>query len=369
MSRIAFLLLSTLLALPCLEAQEYTRGVGVYPGSPEENWSPTVQAGPQEYRNLALRRPAYQSSSYDYNLTAQLVTDGIKETGLPRWLAVSTSTQGVLPRTARELALDSNWASTVDLRGTSAWLQIEIHGGASVPAVDRLELDGNVLAQSPDNQEWTCTVLGSDDGQAWKQLGQAGGMAHPTGELHPAIAFAAVSRHRFYRLQFDNGRPLTWRIAEVRFFDRQQLVHLAGPFDFASAWKSAGAGEEWVYVDLGARSSFDRVALSWIRPATGGSLEVSDDAQQWRDDPRPRQQRHPAGAARGRPLRAGADEQGGVARRLHPERARSVWARRRDGGAEGRGGRAAALGRGLEGAARFAGEGRGRGAFAAGVQR
>ena len=282
MSRIAFLLLSTLLALPCLEAQEYTRGVGVYPGSPEENWSPTVQAGPQEYRNLALRRPAYQSSSYDYNLTAQLVTDGIKETGLPRWLAVSTSTQGVLPRTARELALDSNWASTVDLRGTSAWLQIEIHGGASVPAVDRLELDGNVLAQSPDNQEWTCTVLGSDDGQAWKQLGQAGGMAHPTGELHPAIAFAAVSRHRFYRLQFDNGRPLTWRIAEVRFFDRQQLVHLAGPFDFASAWKSAGAGEEWVYVDLGARSSFDRVALSWIRPATGGSLEVSDDAQQWR---------------------------------------------------------------------------------------
>ena len=48
----------------------------------------------QTYRNLALHRPAYQSSSYDYNLTAQLITDGIKDTRLPRWVAVSTSETG-----------------------------------------------------------------------------------------------------------------------------------------------------------------------------------------------------------------------------------------------------------------------------------
>ena len=28
-------------------------------------------------------------------------------------------------------------------------------------------------------------------------------------------------------------------------------MHLGGPYDFTSAWMSAGAGEEWVYVDLG----------------------------------------------------------------------------------------------------------------------
>ena len=279
MSRI-FLLTMVLFALPCLEAQEYTRGVGVYPGLPAENWSPTVHPGSQRYRNLALRRPAYHSSSYDYNLTAQLVTDGIKDTRLPRWLAVSSSTQGVLPRGTRELAIDSNWASVTELKGTSPWLEIEIRGGAT-PAADRLELDGNVLAGEPDNQEWSCTVLGSDDGQAWHQLGQATGMAHPTGELHPHIAFAKPSRYRFYRLQFDNGRPLTWRIAEVRFYQGRQLVHLGGLFDFTSAWKPAGTGEEWVYVDLGARSQFDRVALAWIRPAAEGSLQVSDDAKGW----------------------------------------------------------------------------------------
>ena len=46
--------------------------------------------------------PAYQSSSYDYNLTAQLITDGIKDTKLPRWVAVSSSEQGELKKNERE---------------------------------------------------------------------------------------------------------------------------------------------------------------------------------------------------------------------------------------------------------------------------
>src|ERR1700739_1750796 len=46
---------------------------------------------------------------------------------------------------------------------------------------------------------------------------------------------------------------------------------------------SAGSGEEWVYVDLGARCTFDRITLSWIARAAEGSVQVSDDAQNWRD--------------------------------------------------------------------------------------
>ena len=62
------------------QAQTYTRGIGVYPGDPKEYTGPTLAADTHTYRNLALHRPAYQSSAYDYNLTAQLITDGIKET-------------------------------------------------------------------------------------------------------------------------------------------------------------------------------------------------------------------------------------------------------------------------------------------------
>ena len=66
-----------------LQAQTYTLGVGVYPGDPKENFAPSMRVDSTTYRNLALHRPAYHSSSYDFNLTAQLVTDGIKETNLP----------------------------------------------------------------------------------------------------------------------------------------------------------------------------------------------------------------------------------------------------------------------------------------------
>src|SRR5665647_2910898 len=58
-------------------AQTYNRGVGVYPGNTKEDFSPTMKIDSIHYRNLALYRPAYQSSSFDYNLTSQLVTDGI----------------------------------------------------------------------------------------------------------------------------------------------------------------------------------------------------------------------------------------------------------------------------------------------------
>jgi len=63
--------------------QKYTRGVGVYPGNPAEDYAPGMVPDQTNYRNLALLRPAYHSSSYDYNLTAQLLTDGIKESRHP----------------------------------------------------------------------------------------------------------------------------------------------------------------------------------------------------------------------------------------------------------------------------------------------
>ncbi len=59
-------------------------------------------------------------------------------------------------------------------------------------------------------------------------------------------------------------------------------MQVGGPHQFSSAWKSAGAGEEWVYVDLGAPCSFDRVALSWVRRAVEGAVQASDDASNWK---------------------------------------------------------------------------------------
>jgi hypothetical protein len=272
-------------ALSPLAAQTYTRGVGVYPGDPREDWSPSFAVDSTTYRNLALHRPAYQSSGYDYNLTAQLLTDGIRETRQPRWIAVRTSQQGVVPKNQREFLFDDNWWTTVDLNGAQAWVELE-WGGEAHPEIDRVELEGTLEGRPPENQEWAVVLSASADGKDWKELGRAYGMAHPTAEWKGSIAWPATlsnaARGRFYRFDFESGRPVQWHVAEARFYHGQQRVRAGGPYDFTSAWRSAGAGNEWVSVDLGADCTFDRVALYWIHRAAAGEIQTSDDGKAWR---------------------------------------------------------------------------------------
>ena len=270
--------LTALMAIEALGAQPYTRGVGVYPGDPRQDWSPAMEIDSTTYRNLALHRPAYQSSSYDYNLTAQLVTDGIRETAMPRFVRVSTSLDGVLPKKQREQMFDGNWTTSQSMAGRHVWVQVE--WGGAPPEIDRMD-SLFMLASGGDNQEWACVLSASADGQAWKELGRTWGMAHPNTEIKPAIALREPSASRFYRIDFETGRPLTWHIAEISFAKGKTAVHAGGPYDFSSAWMSASGGEQWVSVDLGAACEFDRVALYWIRRAAEGEIQISDDGRDW----------------------------------------------------------------------------------------
>jgi len=281
-------------------ATEFTRGVGVYPGDPREDFGPTLVPDASTYRNLALHRPAYHSSCYDYNLTAQLVTDGIKDTHPPDWIATSVSFRGLLPKTEREFLLDHNPVTTVDLRGPRPWVQVQLGGGATLPTIDRVDV--LFIAPSelkPENLSLTVSVSG--DGREWKESGKVTnpkrepltgypmGFARPGQVFQPSIPLHSASQSRFYRIEFEavNAPPmaffLQWQVAEVAFYNQNQRVEIGGPYSFTSTWMSAGLGEEWVYVDLGSRCEFDRVTLYWIARAAEGSLQVSDDAQSWRD--------------------------------------------------------------------------------------
>ena len=276
------ILLLTLLAASVLQGQPYTRGVGVYPGDPNQDFAPALVLDTTTYRNLALRRPAYQSSAYDYNLTAQLVTDGIKETSLPRWISTSTSQQGALKKNQRELLLDHNPVSTVELRGTHAWVQFELAGGESPFEVDRITVEARVQSSAQQPEGWTCAATASDDAQEWKELGSDSGAGRPAGSFRCTVQFGTPARARFYRVELDAPSAASWRVAEVAFFRENRRVEVAGPYHFTSAWMPAGKGEEWVYVDLGAECAFDRVALYWIRRPAEGALQTSDDAAAWK---------------------------------------------------------------------------------------
>ena len=124
-----------ILAVACTSGRE-NLGLGVYPGNPEENFSPTIVKGSGEYRNIALMRAAKHSSSADCNQTAQLLTDGI--TGTVNGFASSWKSAGA----------DEEWAS-VDL--------------GSVSTFDKMHFAWI-------NPPVKASVEVSKDGKAWKQI-------------------------------------------------------------------------------------------------------------------------------------------------------------------------------------------------------
>jgi len=285
----AILFVSVLAASLFVNAQSYTRGVGVYPGDPKAYNGAVLVPNAQTYRNLALHRPAFASSSYDYNLTAQLVTDGIRDTRLPRWVSTASSEGGTLRRKDREHPIDDNPITSVDLPGQGGWIQIEPGGRDTPIEVDRVDVVARAWSFAPQPGAWTCVVLGSDDGKTWTELGRASGTEVPEApewmharQLKSSILFSSPARSRMYRMQIDGPNVGRWQVGEVALFDKSKHIEVGGPSDFTSAWKSAGIGEEWVYVDLGAECSIDHLVLFWVERANEGAVQISSDAANWR---------------------------------------------------------------------------------------
>jgi hypothetical protein len=276
----------------------FTRGIGIYPGARGEDFSPElVRDTSGTYRNLALLRPAFHSSSYDYNLTAQLVTDGISDTRFPEWITTVVNGQ-VLPKHEREILVDHFPTGVIELPGAQPSVEVHLGGGVSVPEIDRLGLFV-VIPDSVAPKNLTFTAYVSDDGHLWKRAGNINGsqplptenyppdLARNSHLLAPSIPLDQVYRSRYYRVGFSQtdaakGR-VSWRLGQVEFYRETQRVQIGGPYSFTSAWKSAGLDTEWVYVDLGASSIFNRVKLHWIARAAEGKLQVSEDAVHWRD--------------------------------------------------------------------------------------
>ena len=288
MNRSAVLLPVAALVLSVPGFAQYTRGIGVYPGDPGEYTGPALVVDAATDRNLALHRPAYQSSAYDYNLTAQLVTDGIRDAGAgPRFLVTSTSSSGVLGKQEREIFLDGNVTSSIDVTGDHPWVEFDMEGGGAPPELDRIDLWLRWFRAKLPASGWTYVVLGSDDGAQWREVGRSSGEEWPAQTYSgpsfvQLIPFTGPARYRDYRVELEADGIATWGVAELAAFDQGREVHVGGPEHFSSDWMSAGNGSEWVYVDLGASCTFDRVVLTWVERAAEGSIQVSDDAQQWR---------------------------------------------------------------------------------------
>jgi beta-galactosidase/beta-glucuronidase len=312
----------------------YSRGVGIYPGNPKEDYSPRLVTDNKDYRNIARLRPAYHSSSYDYNLTAQLVTDGIIINEMPDYISVSTN-KGVISKNEREWLLDHNSVTEVNLSGKDIWIQLDLNSG-KVPEISKIIINGSLEFSGKPTGGWAFVCSGSKDGITWNKLGEVKGNGLPGEErINPFAALLAKSSkgkrpaspfanffagpygsdstapkpsfsfrfgipktQRFINQSFEFKEPVTyhfyrvamsakcaedWRLGDFDFYNKDTKLNLAPSGNFKSAWMSAGIGEEWIYVDLGASSSFDKIKLFWINKAEKGSIQVSPDAKTWSD--------------------------------------------------------------------------------------
>ena len=310
---------------------ELTRGVGVYPGLPAEDFSPELVADQLNYRNLALHRPAWHSSSQDYNLTAQLITDGLITEEVPAYFSLTTQ-NGAVPKHEREWVLDHVTGSAITIEGDNIYLEAGLGGNFQIPEITSIVLNGSVTYSEDKPAGWRYSLYGSPDGNLWELLQEKQGSGLPgqdrrnsfrprprrdttapafdymadfmgprdPNEPQPSFGFNFGPRapqrriaetfefeepasYRFYRVSLSAPSAISWSVGDLNFFNEGEQVEMAPSHQFNSAWMGSGKDEEWVRVDLGSPSTFDQVRLHWIQKAVSGTIQVSDDGSAWTD--------------------------------------------------------------------------------------
>ncbi len=279
----------------------YTRGIGNYPGLPSEDFSPDADTD-DLYRNIASMRAAYSSSSFDHNLTAQLVTDGVITAEQPYYLVV-TSEGKQLPKREREWAIDGGKHSRNNLMGEDVYLQFSLNGWTQ--RVDEMFISCNLYYDvAKAVQGYEIRYEGSKDGANWLTLGRLAGTGLPGKEgeqkqhsdankqvdkseynlrkIRETIKLQNCDDYSHYRIVLKMVGAHRWSLRETELKSNGVPVILSASQFFDSAWMSDTSGEEWVYIDLGSKAKFDLVRLHWVNKASVGRIEVSDDAKSWR---------------------------------------------------------------------------------------
>ena len=256
-----------------------TRGIGVYPGAAEEFFGPQLVAG-DGYRNLARGRMVYQSSSFDFNMTAQLLTDGIvaqksrtkspshsgEGSGVGPFLEVSTP-DGQLPQRQRESTIDGNDWTTSYVMGDDTWLQYAWHGMAV--EADKISLIGTVAYRETDATDgYRIRVVVSNDGKRWQQVAMVKGdtlpglrsrsMVNsdpnknagndellPTRRLNIELPFSKALNFNYLRVELQMKGAAYWAFTENPITLGGRSANVLPSSGFTSAWMVQSDRDEW----------------------------------------------------------------------------------------------------------------------------
>ena len=281
-------------------AQVMNRPIGQYPGNPSEYYGPTLVPG-SPWGNIALNRIVYQSSSWDYNLTSQLLTDGIIDDKKPAWLNVTTP-EGPLPPNKREACIDGNeWTCNI-LMGGDTWIQYDWEGMEI--DIDEVEMVSIMAYRDNAPKGYKIRLLTSKDGKKWKVTDEWKGDSLPGessrrrvhsdpnknsgDDLLPTRNIDHVFKLKgkpfsHLRLELVTPSAVHCTITELKMRkDGKQAKGILPSEHFVSAWRSLGTENEWLTVDLGTDSEINWIHLFWINNPSSGNIQVSDDNQNWK---------------------------------------------------------------------------------------
>ena len=282
-------------------AQQLNRPIGQYPGNPDEYYGPKLVQD-TSYRNLALHRTVYQSSSWDFNLTSQLLTDGINDEQMPAWLNVTTP-DGPLPPHKREACLDGNeWTNNI-VMGADTWLQYDWEN--MVIEIDEVEMVCSMAYREGAPQGYKIRLLTSTDGKKWKVADEWIGDSLPGNASYQRVHSdpnknsgddLLPTRKIDHTFHIKKGKPFShmkiemvtpsaayWNITELKMKKNGLRAKGILPAEhFVSAWRSLGTENEWVTVDLGTQATVKHVSLYWIGEAPKCHIQISDDNKNWK---------------------------------------------------------------------------------------
>ena len=280
-------------------AQQLNRPIGQYPGNPSEYYGPKLVQD-NGFRDFALYRTVYQSSSWDFNLTSQLLTDGIIDKQAPAWLNVTTP-EGPLPPHKREACIDGNeWTSNI-VMGGDTWLQYDWEG-MSID-IDEVEMVSSMAYREDAPLGFKIRLLTSTNGKKWKVADEWTGDSLPGTASYRRVHSdpnknsgddLLPTRNIDHTFKL-NGKPFShmklemvtpsavhWTITELKMRKNGQRAKGILPAEhFVSAWRSLGNRDEWVTVDLGTQAELSRIHLYWVNRPSTGNIQVSDDNIHW----------------------------------------------------------------------------------------
>ena len=232
--------------------------------------------------NLAHLKPAYHSSSIDYNATAQLAVDGIVETEPACWVEVCGNGGVPLSKREHDLLFDPRPWTSVRTDGSNQEVSVRLHGFKE--KVDKIAMTLTAQLAEGCKESTYVAEIQFFDGNQWWPLRRFSG-TYKGGPLacewDRGGAQVESNGYRF-AIEMSGATAIEWQ--EWLFYRDGQLLPMLTSERFHSAWVSAGGGQEWIMVDLGGTNArFREVRLNWLNAPAAGVLQVSEDSTTWRD--------------------------------------------------------------------------------------